>query len=89
MDEIREIFDEDIGYCTRLLRHFLTLGNALLIFDGLDEILEIDRRREVVALIERFTSKYAACSSIVTSNLWILGRAAVGKFLCLSPCYLR
>lgn len=69
VDQVKEVFDADVDHTSRMLRHFMTLGNAILIFDGLDEILEVDRRRETVSLIEQFTTVYAACPSIVTSRL--------------------
>ncbi|MCK1377699.1 NACHT domain-containing protein, partial [Bradyrhizobium sp. 24] len=69
VDQAKDVFDGDVDYTSRMLRHFMALGSALLIFDGLDEILEVDRRRETVSLIEQFTTVYAACPSIVTSRL--------------------
>lgn len=68
VDEIKDIFDNDVDFCGRILRHFLGMGNALVIFDGLDEILEVDRRRLTVGLIEQFTNTYAACPVVVTSR---------------------
>ncbi len=67
-DQIREVFDNDSEYSRKVLRHLLGFGNAILIFDGLDEILEVETRREIVALIERFSNLYTGCPAVVTSR---------------------
>jgi hypothetical protein len=51
------------------LRYLLTYGQAVLAFDGLDEILDPARRREFVALVTSFSDSYPLCPVIVTSRL--------------------
>ena len=51
-----------------LLNYLLPLGRAFLCFDGLDEVLNISRRREFVELVERFCDAYPLCPAIVTSR---------------------
>jgi hypothetical protein len=46
----------------------LSLGSVVLIFDGLDEILDVEPRREIVTFIEQFGDVYAACPVLVTSR---------------------
>jgi predicted NACHT family NTPase len=41
---------------------------VILIFDGLDEILDVEPRREIVTFIEQFADVYAACPVLVTSR---------------------
>ena len=54
-----------IGLVTRLLLS----GNALVIFDGLDELVDTSRRSEVTAIVERFCTEYPLARILVTSRL--------------------
>ena len=49
--------------------HVLHFGSAVIIFDGLDEILETARRREFVDLVVGFVDKYPLCPSVITSRI--------------------
>ena len=69
VDDIKLHCDNDSELARRLLRQLLTLGQAVLIFDGLDEILEIGPRRNMASTIEQVCNIYAACPSFVTSRL--------------------
>lgn len=48
--------------------HYLSLGQAAICFDGLDEILNISRRREYVEVIRLFADAYPLCPILVTSR---------------------
>ena len=50
------------------VEQLLLAGKALLIFDGLDELLETSRRRDVSARIERFCAEFPLTSVLVTSR---------------------
>ena len=68
-DEIKPALDSDKGASRGLLKYLLTSGSATLIFDGLDEVLDVGGRRSMVAAIEQFSEIYAACPTLVTSRL--------------------
>jgi hypothetical protein len=44
-------------------------GAALVIFDGLDELIDTGRRSEVTAIVERFCMEYPLIQVLVTSRL--------------------
>ncbi|MFN0045221.1 MAG: NACHT domain-containing protein [Sphingorhabdus sp.] len=68
-DEIKIILDNDGEIAERFLIQVLTTGKAILLFDGLDEILEVSRRRQMTTYIEQFINNYAACPALVTSRI--------------------
>ncbi|MEO1377199.1 MAG: HEAT repeat domain-containing protein, partial [Cyanobacteria bacterium J06635_10] len=47
----------------------LKAGNALVMFDGLDEIFDKAKREDIIADIIRFTDKYPSVQVIVTSRV--------------------
>ncbi|WP_335088483.1 HEAT repeat domain-containing protein [Nostoc sp.] len=51
------------------LHEQLKAGNALVMFDGLDEIFEMAKREEVITCIHRFTNEYPDVQVIVTSRI--------------------
>lgn len=51
------------------LDHLISTGTAVLVFDGLDEILVPARRREYVDLVLAFCNQYPLCPVVVTSRL--------------------
>ncbi len=51
------------------LHEQLKAGNALVMFDGLDEIFESAKREEVITCIHRFTNEYPDVQVIVTSRI--------------------
>jgi hypothetical protein len=69
VDELKTYLDNDAGLSARLLRQSLILGQVVLLFDGLDELLDIEARRSMVAQIEAFCNAYSACPSLVTSRI--------------------
>jgi hypothetical protein len=46
----------------------LTLGRLVIIFDGLDEIVDVARRQEMVKRIQAFTTQFPPCSVLVTTR---------------------
>jgi hypothetical protein len=68
-DEIRGVLDNDGELAENFLVQVLTTGKAILLFDGLDEILEVSRRRQVTSYIEQFINSYAACPALITSRI--------------------
>jgi len=52
-----------------LIDRLLLTGRALLIFDGLDELLDTSRRADVSTRVERFCSEYPHTRVLVTSRL--------------------
>ncbi|MEL6461260.1 MAG: NACHT domain-containing protein [Cyanobacteria bacterium J06621_15] len=51
------------------LEEQLKAGNALVMFDGLDEVFDSAQREEVVTAIHRFTNNYPRVGVIVTSRV--------------------
>jgi predicted NACHT family NTPase len=51
------------------LHEQLKAGNALVMFDGLDEVFEIGKRDDVITDIHRFTNEYPDVRVIVTSRV--------------------
>lgn len=54
---------------TGLVESLLFGGSALVIFDGLDELLDTSARSEVTAIIERFCAEYPLTRVLVTSRV--------------------
>lgn len=52
-----------------LVESLLFSGSALVIFDGLDELLDTTRRSDVAAVVERFCAEYPLASVLVTSRV--------------------
>ncbi|MET8078724.1 NACHT domain-containing protein [Streptomyces sp. NPDC005303] len=52
-----------------LVGKLLLSGSALVIFDGLDELIDTTRRADVTAIVERFGSEYPLARILVTSRL--------------------
>jgi hypothetical protein len=51
-----------------VLEYLLLSGRALVIFDGLDELLDTSLRREVVQVVEGFSHRYPLTPTLVTSR---------------------
>jgi NACHT domain len=51
-----------------LVERLLLTGRALVIFDGLDELLDTSRRSDVTARVERFADQYPLAQVLVTSR---------------------
>lgn len=69
VDEIRVHCENDSELAARFLRQALALGHIALLFDGLDEILDIGSRRTMAVMIEQFSIVYSSCSALVTSRI--------------------
>lgn len=52
-----------------IIRFMLLSGRALIIFDGLDELLDTSLRRRIVDSIEGFAASYPNVSVVVTSRI--------------------
>lgn len=51
-----------------LIERLLLRGSALIIFDGLDELIDTTRRAYVADIVERFCSEYPLAKILVTSR---------------------
>ncbi|HUI62031.1 MAG TPA: NACHT domain-containing protein [Steroidobacteraceae bacterium] len=62
----------------------LLTGRAVVIFDGLDELLDTSRRQDVAARVEHFCSEYPLTAVLVTSRLigYDQARLDEGQFTC-------
>lgn len=52
-----------------LVTYLLLTGDAVVIFDGLDELIDATRRAEVTSIVERFCTEYPLVPVLVTSRL--------------------
>jgi hypothetical protein len=52
-----------------LVERLLLTGRAIVVFDGLDELLDTSRRREVSERVEQFSSAYPLTPILVTSRV--------------------
>lgn len=50
------------------IEHLLLNGQALIIFDGLDELIDTTKRRQVTEVVELFSSRFPLASALVTSR---------------------
>ena len=71
-----------------LVQRLLLTGRAVVIFDGLDELLDPSRRRDVSDLIEQFCSAYPLTQVLVTSRLVGYDRARLDDAQ-FASCSLR
>ena len=66
-DSVRRLFQDSLINLEHV-EDLLTLGRAVVIFDGLDEILDRAKRQSFVAKIEAFAHQYPLCSILATSR---------------------
>ena len=52
-----------------ILHQWLQAGRAVVMFDGLDEVFELEKRNRIVDQIHSFTQKYPTVKTIVTSRV--------------------
>ena len=52
-----------------ILHDWLQAGRAVVMFDGLDEVFELEKRNRIVDQIHSFTQKYPTVKTIVTSRV--------------------
>ncbi|NEO45112.1 MAG: NACHT domain-containing protein, partial [Moorea sp. SIO4A3] len=68
-----EFCHQSSGFICHLNQHYLDdklkNGNALVMFDGLDEVFEPGKREDVITDIHRFTNQYPKVRVIVTSRV--------------------
>lgn len=51
-----------------LVERYLTDGDAMVMFDGLDELIDTSQRRDVTRILELFATRYPKAHIIVTSR---------------------
>ncbi len=68
-----EFFHQSPGAISHLNQHQLQAqlktGNALVMFDGLDEVFDSGKREDIITAIHRFTNEYPQVQVIVTSRV--------------------
>lgn len=67
-DELAELIDQPRGNIEKFARYSLATGTAIVLFDGLDEVLDVGNRRNYVELVEQFATQFPATSILVTSR---------------------
>lgn len=50
------------------IEHLLLNGEALVIFDGLDELIDTTKRRQVTEVVELFSARFPLATALVTSR---------------------
>lgn len=68
-DDLKIALDGDERLANGYLASALGSGEAMVIFDGLDEVLDVGARAHMVELIEQFSATYPGCPVLVTSRL--------------------
>ncbi|MEU4661053.1 NACHT domain-containing protein [Micromonospora chalcea] len=68
---LRRVLTEDFHLAVEddAIEYLLATGRATVIFDGLDELLDTHRRREVTSAIEGFSQRYPSSAVLVTSRV--------------------
>ncbi len=69
VDELRILFANDDQKCAEFVAYVLSIGQAVIIFDGLDEILNVGMRREIASKIEEFSLVHPTCPALATSRI--------------------
>jgi hypothetical protein len=81
---LRELAEQSNQFTVEALRnpvlHLLSFGKALVVFDGLDEILSVASRRDFLAAVTQFCSLYHLCRYVVTSRKVGYDRAPLTSF---------
>jgi hypothetical protein len=70
---VKENLQLDIG--DQALNDLATLGRCFVIFDGIDEIIDIVRRKQFVRVIESFAARYPLIPVLVTARRVGYGKA--------------
>jgi hypothetical protein len=68
IDEISELVDEPRQVLEQFIRYSLATGTAIVLFDGLDEVLNVGSRRSYVGIVEQFSHQFPATGVLVTSR---------------------
>ena len=68
VDEFSTLLSDDRSTIEEFVRYCLITGTAVVLFDGLDEVLSVKTRREYVDLVEQFSNTFPATSTMVTSR---------------------
>lgn len=68
-EEVRNMLEGDERLANLFLMRALGAGDSIVIFDGLDEVLEVGARKRMVEQIEQFANLYPGCQILVTSRL--------------------
>ena len=63
------------------LKYSLEYGSALILFDGLDEVIDIAHRREIVAEVTQFISTFSLCRYLVSSRIVGYEKAPIKDFV--------
>jgi predicted NACHT family NTPase len=63
------------------IEYFLMTGRAIMLFDGLDELVATDQREQIVADVQTFANRYASTPMIVTSRSVGYGEAPLAEDL--------
>jgi hypothetical protein len=81
-DQLREHSQADLP--PRLIELLLLNNRAIVIFDGLDELLDLARRREVARRIDNFCTEYPQARVLVTARANSYGQARLHdpEFIC-------
>ena len=68
--EFMECGSSWIGHLNKSILHeWLQAGRAVVMFDGLDEVFEVEKRNRIVDQIHSFTQKYPTVKVLVTSRI--------------------
>jgi len=86
---IERHLNEQLGLSSDFGRKLLERGNLLLLFDGLDEVANPERREKVVRWVERVLKAYSSCWPVVTCRFAGYGEQGDRSEVRLSPQFLE
>ena len=66
---LQSLANERIVLPKNFFDKWLKSGNAIVLFDGLDEVPDLTLRRRVSRLVEQFTQAYPKCRYVITSRI--------------------
>lgn len=82
--------DEQLGLPRDFGQRLVERGNLLLLFDGLDEVANLEQREKVARWIERVLRAHSSCWPVVTCRFAGYGEQGLGRSeVRLSPAFLE
>lgn len=66
--DVKLNIDDDEDFIRAWTIHVIRSGKSVVLFDGLDEILDVSERRDYVDLIEAFVHQWPSCPYLCTSR---------------------
>lgn len=90
VDELAETIDDARPAIEQFARYSFATGTAIVLFDGLDEVLDVGSRRNYVEIVEQFANQFPATAVLVTSrHVGYTDSPLSPEFQCLSLAHFN